>query len=515
MNAARAALGLLCWPLAHLWGFGVATLTSLLDLVATPWVAMRRAGARWPDDPPATRNASVIVLNYDGRHYLERLLPSLRTAVERAPGDHEILVVDNGSGDGSADWVEAHFPDVRLVRLPENRFFIRGNRAGVEAATRDVLVFVNNDMVVEPDFLARLLDRFGAGDVFAVTSRIDMQGKRVETGRTRLSFRRGALHFVQTDGPDADEIPALWAGGGSSAFDRRKLEALGGFEDLYEPCYVEDVSLSYRAWRRGWRVLYEPRSGVLHAHQATSSRVFTPGQRARIVLRNRELFFWRCFTSPRMVWGHALWLPWNLMKRAGQDGFGNQLAALALATARLPAAWRGRQRTRIHARRTDDDVLRIANHVRRHREAVRHDGGGRKLRVLSVGAETDSIFELPGVDIEHRTISMPEVDHPSGEARSRGAPRWLWRAIGQGPVSDALRDALSETDHDVVVFRDFQCLVATPPDLRDDKAVLLHGSWQEALRAEPFPAGMKPLLEALRWERANDPGLPDLLRSLG
>ena len=68
-------------------------------------------------------------------------------------------------------------------------------------------------------------------------------------------------------------MPVLWAGGGSSAVSRRKFEALGGFEELYNPFYMEDVDLSFRAWRRGWPSLLAPRSVVQHRHRGSTGRL--------------------------------------------------------------------------------------------------------------------------------------------------------------------------------------------------------------------------------------------------
>jgi hypothetical protein len=209
-SRARARLAmpllLLLWPQTLL----VAVTAILLDTICWPFVWFARRRVRHVDVAPPTRNASVIVLNWNGWHFLEHLLPTLQIAVARAPGDHEVIVVDNGSTDGSADKVAELFPWARVVRLPRNLFFIRGNRAGVEAATRDILVFLNNDMTVEPDFLVRLLERFGEPDLFAVAARIQMHGRRVETGCTRSFFKRGAFRLVHVDPYPAARVPTFW-----------------------------------------------------------------------------------------------------------------------------------------------------------------------------------------------------------------------------------------------------------------------------------------------------------------
>ena len=131
----------------------------------------------------------------------------------------------------------------------------------------DVVILLNNDMLVAEDFADHLLAPFAADDdLFAVTAQIFLQDqtrRREETGRTSARLRAGEIEYAHlpVDGLDGP-VPVLWAGGGSSAVSRRKFEALGGFEDLYNPFYMEDVDLSFRAWRRGWPTLLEPRSQV-------------------------------------------------------------------------------------------------------------------------------------------------------------------------------------------------------------------------------------------------------------
>ena len=366
--AARIALTA-ALPLVAAGVLVFAALLLLVDLLCAPALALARRGrAAGPlDQPPRTRNASVVVLNWNGLHFLRELMPSLRVAVGRCPGDHEVIVVDNGSTDGSAEWLAAEHGWAELVRLPENRHFIRGNAAGAAAATRDLIVYLNNDMRVEPDWLAELLRPFGAGhpDLFATTSRIEMEGARTETGLTRAFVRHGELRLLQVPGTPDGPVPALWAGGGSSAFDRAKHDAIGGFETLYEPCYVEDVSLSWQAWRRGWHIVYAHASVVHHAHRGSTAKAFGRERLERLNWRNRELFFVRSVTDPWLVLAHAACWGWNVRKHARLLGLPvahGVLAALA-AVPRLPHAVRLREASRRHHRRGDRAVLRAAGCV--------------------------------------------------------------------------------------------------------------------------------------------------------
>ena len=98
-------------PLVWLHAGAVFALSALIDLLAWPRVAAARRRAEPPQDrAPRTRDASVLVLNWNGLHFLRDLMPSLRVAVERCPGDHEVIVIDNGSDDGSAEWLAQEHP---------------------------------------------------------------------------------------------------------------------------------------------------------------------------------------------------------------------------------------------------------------------------------------------------------------------------------------------------------------------------------------------------------------------
>lgn len=267
--------------------------------------------------------ASIMILNWNGRGFLERLLPSLRIAVQRHGGDHEIIVIDNGSTDDSVEFVTREFPEAKIVRHAQNLKFVRGYNDAWDAATKDIVVLLNNDMVVDEDFLGPLLSGFDDPDTFAVTSQIfmaDESARRVETGLTGGSVLTGVFK------PRHDElgthvtgrVPVLWAGGGSSAFDRQRLLELGGFDRIYDPFYFEDTGLSYEAWKRGWNVLLAPESRVVHAHQGTSSKL-PPMTIASARRRNQHLFAWRHFTALSHTVSTSLLLPLNVARLA----FGN------------------------------------------------------------------------------------------------------------------------------------------------------------------------------------------------
>ncbi len=308
--------------------------------------------------------ASIIILNWNGKHLLAEGIPSVLAAVRADGKHHEVIVVDNGSTDGSVEYLQAQFPEVRLVVLPENLGFAEGNNAGVRAARQDIVILLNNDMVVDAGFIRPLLDGFGPS-TFAVSSQIHLQdpaARREETGRTAAAFRRGLIDYSHLDieGPlPRRYYPVFWAGGGSSAFHRRRFLSLGGFSSIYSPAYVEDTDLSYQAWKAGWEVLFAAESVVYHKHRSSTVRRFSRRGVQCLVQRNQLFFIWKNIRSWRMLLSHCFFLAWNSYRIARDHGLG-AWKCLAGAIARFPAVQIAKFGPRLRAVRTDQEIFALS-----------------------------------------------------------------------------------------------------------------------------------------------------------
>jgi GT2 family glycosyltransferase len=325
----------------------------------------RRAAAPDESTParPAPRSATVVIPNWNGRDLLAKYLPYLETAL----GGHaanEILVVDNGSTDGSADYVRQNHPRVKLLALDRNLGFGGGSNAGFEAASNDIVVLLNSDMRVEPDFLAPLLEGFTDDRVFAVSCQIffsDPERLREESGLTQGWWEDGALRVRhRIDKGIADLYPCFYGGGGSCAFDRKKFLELGGFDPLLAPFYLEDTDLGYMAWKRGWKVLYQPKSVVYHEHRGTIGKRFTDAQIQAVLKKNFILFCWK------NIHGWNRLIPHFFFTYAGalvSAGFGDErgrpnLKGMWRAFLSLPRAMRSRWRARSLAVIGDTEAFR-------------------------------------------------------------------------------------------------------------------------------------------------------------
>jgi len=295
--------------------------------------------------------ASLIVLNYEGLEVIDSCLDSLTAA---AGPDDEIIVVDNASTDGSAE-VLARRDGIRLVPLRENTY-IFGLNEGLTAARGRYVAFLNNDNTVAPDFVERCLARFDDGDdVFAVCPRIISSG-RDQGSRTYGSWERGLIFYhplPHTETP----TDCFFAVGGQSFFRRDMLEEIGSIDPLLWPMYHEDIELSYRAWKRGWRVRYASDAVAYHLGKHSSNRVFTPAQLRTFVRQNEFLIVWKDVTDRPLLAEHCLLLVPRLVAATLKRDWPT-LIGFWRALLRAPAVRTARARARPHMRLRDREVLR-------------------------------------------------------------------------------------------------------------------------------------------------------------
>lgn len=360
--------------LGSLWRIVVQLPLAAASLLFAPlaWMALLAADGCWKlfgrrqprqDTAPRRESASVVIPNWNGRDLLEKYLPPLIRAMSGHP-ENEIIVVDNGSADGSAEFVRERYPEVRVLALPRNLGFGGGSNAGFRAAKNDIVVLLNSDMRVAEDFLSPLLEGFTDPQVFAVSCQIffsDPEKRREETGLTQGWWSHGMLRVRHREDETVDRLfPCFYGGGGSCAFDRRKFLELGGFDELLRPFYLEDTDLGYRAWKRGWKVLYQPASHVWHEHRGTIGKTFRRRYIEDVIRRNFVLFAWKNIHEPGWLAGHFLhawagalasWLGGESLERAS-------LMALWGAFLRLPEAVRARWRARAQAEIDDTEAFR-------------------------------------------------------------------------------------------------------------------------------------------------------------
>lgn len=218
---------------------------------------------------------SVIIPNWNGREHLAVCLRALR---RQTFTDFEVILVDNGSTDGSQDYVCEHFPEVRLVELGENRGFTGACIAGYGAAKGEYIILLNNDTEADPGWLAALVDAFdrypNAGSLASKMLLFDRRDHFHTAGDYyRVDGRPGNRGVWQADRGQYDrEEQVFSACGGAAAYRRPVLEETGFLDaDFFFSC--EDVDLGWRIHLAGKEVWYIPSAVVYHKLKATGGSV--------------------------------------------------------------------------------------------------------------------------------------------------------------------------------------------------------------------------------------------------
>jgi GT2 family glycosyltransferase len=317
------------------------------------------------------KGVSIVIPTYNGKALLERFLPSVLASAEfyqtAAAAPVEVIVVDDGSRDDTPQWLRATFPDrVRCLAQSENRGFGPTCNVGFRAAEHPIIWLLNNDIRTAPDALPPLVESLADPNVFAVGCRaLRIDGEAID-GMGRVGeIVRGYLKVFKNYGllPEYDRaahgpLHTMMASGGYAAFDAAKLHELGGFEELLSPFYWEDAEICYRAWKRGWSVVYEPQSLVFHQSSATIGERFPAASVSVIATRNRMLLHWINLHDRRMWTAHALMTALLLIGDL-MTGRLHHWRAFGGAWRKRREAFARRRIERAAATRTDREVLRI------------------------------------------------------------------------------------------------------------------------------------------------------------
>lgn len=263
---------------------------------------------------------SIIIPNYNGAHLLRENLPSVLRAAQyfekKTKNSFEIIVVDDYSSDTSIEEVKKLIPNAKIYANERNVGFSSSVNKGVKKSLGDVVVLLNTDVKPQEDFLLPLIVHFENENVFAVGCMDkSIEGKTVVLrGRGVGQWRKGFLVHARGD---VNKKDTLWVNGGSGAFKKLIWERLGGFSDLYKPFYWEDIDISYRALKSGYKLIFEPNSIVIHEHErGIIKKKYSSFKIKTIAYKNQFIFVWKNATDIDLLLSHVLWLPYHFLKAA-------------------------------------------------------------------------------------------------------------------------------------------------------------------------------------------------------
>jgi GT2 family glycosyltransferase len=305
---------------------------------------------------PAGVRASVIVVSHNHRHQLGRCLASLAATTEA-----ELILVDNASSDGSADFVDENFPNVRIIRNETNRGFGGASNLGASQAVGEYLAFLNPDTTIEPGWLDALIGALEADPLAGLATskilllndpeRINTCGN--DTHITGLTLCRG----MGAEHGDLRELEEVNAVSGAAFVLRRELfQELGGFDETFF-LYMEDTDLSWRARLAGLRCLCVPSSVVLHDYALRFGPHKTFFQERNRYLMLLKSLRWRTLLVllPALLLGEIV--TWGFSLLCDRRRLGNKLRAYYWVLGNWQRVMAERRRTQELRQVCDRDLL--------------------------------------------------------------------------------------------------------------------------------------------------------------
>lgn len=248
----------------------------------------------------------IIIPTYNARYLLEKNLPFV---IKNTAHLGRLIIIDNGSQDDTLSWLGQHYPKAVIIKNLTNLGYTGPVNQGISQSNSDFFVLMNNDVRPHSGYLSESLVYFSDPEVFAVT--FNEEG----SSWPDMSWSDGKMQFSQGQNKSLPVLSA-WASGGSALFRRSIWNKLGGLDEIYAPFYWEDMDIGYRAWKSGYKIIWEPKALVIHEHESTSKKL-NPKYISLIKERNELLFNWLNVTDSGYRAGHLLFLVKHTLTHPG------------------------------------------------------------------------------------------------------------------------------------------------------------------------------------------------------
>ncbi len=270
--------------------------------------------------------ATVVIPNYNGMKFIKECLESL-LAQDIPPSEYCVIVVDNGSTDGSRQLIEDTFPGVSLIALPANTGFCHAVNVGIRAAKTPYVILLNNDTKVHPHFVGALCDALDVRkEAFSVSASMRMWDRPDLLDDAGDRYCALGWAYARGKGRQAAryQVPAeiFSACGGAAIYRKSVLEEIGLFDESHF-AYLEDLDIGWRARIHGYRSYYEPGAEVVHFGSASSGSRYNEwktklaaSNSVYVIAKNMPLLQW-LWNLPFLLLGFLVKFLFFCKKRMG------------------------------------------------------------------------------------------------------------------------------------------------------------------------------------------------------
>ena len=258
---------------------------------------------------------SIVIPNFNGSSLLKNNIPHVLASMTNYSGLSELIVVDDASQDDSIDVMRQLFPQIKVITHEINRGFSEAIKSGVLNSQYDYVLLLNSDVIPEHNFITPLMEWFDDEKVFSASPLIMDENEKILSYSNNLrQLKKGKLKALKWSlnniGNNTKQYH-LFPSGGSAVIRKSYFISLGCFADIFKPFYYEDTDLGVRAWRHGWKTVFDPRSKIVHPAGSTINRYNKPWRIRMIFHRNNILLHW-IHLSAGNIWGKQV--PWMLLR---------------------------------------------------------------------------------------------------------------------------------------------------------------------------------------------------------
>lgn len=264
---------------------------------------------------------SIVIPNYNGSDLILKTIESAYNALKTSGVlDFEVIVSDDASTDDSVTRISTSYSEVIVVTHPFNTGFSGSANRGMNKAKKEIICLLNSDVHLGEGYFEKQLPLFQEAKTFGVMGLIKEQGTNLFQDGAKLpalnSFR---IDSNKNDFSYESVSPTLFLSGANALVCRKKLKQLGGFNELFNPYYSEDVDLGIRAWRMGWELYFQPESVCYHAQSSTIKKL--PNEHVRMIAKRNKHFLHFLHLPRGFHWFYVIRVTFNaaLQSMAGKQ----------------------------------------------------------------------------------------------------------------------------------------------------------------------------------------------------